>query len=315
MLSLPPLAIAAIITFFGLAILAWSGDKLVDGASALAKRLNVSEVFIGIIIVGFGTSLPEVMATVSAARMGENEIALGNIIGSNIANVGFILAIALILTKSHKTMPKNKADYLIMMAIMCLFSLTLIIFGQANWISGLILMAGLCGYFIFALSQRDNGEGPPANTPENISLFLMGLMIIGGLIGLAFGADLLIKGATEIARTLGVTERIIGITLVAMGTSLPELAAAIAATRQGSLALSVGNILGSNAFNILAAAGISSFFTPLLMENFFSDIIIMLLFSLLLAPIFLKKKNLNLTRLGLLLLGCYCVYTLSLFLS
>ena len=301
--------IAAATTLAGLFVLAYSGDKLVEGASALAQRLKVSDVFIGIVIIGFGTSLPEVMATVSAAWMGKNEMALGNVIGSNIANVGLILAAALLLAKSRENLKGNKRDYFTMLAAMALFTILLLIFEKLSLFSGILLLVFLAFYLFLSLKSSKKGfedEG-------DISLSMgVTLLVLGGLIGLALGANFLINGATSIARMFGVSERVIGITLVALGTSLPELAAAVAAARKGNLGLTVGNILGSNVFNVLAAASASAVFMPLHLDGFHLDLTVMMLFALVTSLLFTGRIKISYSILGLTLLGGYAVYTLYL---
>ena len=305
--------LAALITLVGLGILAWSGDKLVEGSVALAKRLNVSEVIIGIIIIGFGTSLPEVMATVSAARIGENDLALGNIVGSNIANVSFVLGVALILTTAASNMVNNQKDYITMLAILTIFSLSLLSLGQFSVMGGLALLASLGLYLAFSVKRALKTPPPPlADGHIHMSWIILIALILGGLIGLGIGAELLIRGATSLATHLGVSEKVIGITIVAIGTSLPELAAAIAAVRKGSLTLTVGNILGSNVFNVLAATGASALFTPISAEGFASDLAVMIGVAILIAPLFFKKSRIPLPALGVLSVSVYCVYILFL---
>jgi cation:H+ antiporter len=305
--------LAALTTLAGLAILAWSGDRLVAGAAALATRLQVSRLFIGIVIVGFGTSLPEVMATISAARLGEPALALGNIVGSNIANVGLILSLVLILSTRAHTLPENRRDWFIMLIALAGFSALMMLQGDLGPRSGLWLLGALSLYLWLSLRQSKNGQQPkPAGTVD-LSWLLMTVFILGGLAGLALGAELLVNGATSLARFLGVSEKVIGITLVAVGTSLPELAAAIAAARQNAMALTVGNILGSNVFNVLAAAGASSLFLPLPLGDFGWDLLIMLAFSVALFPLFTQKARIPFPVVGISLLGAYAVYTLFLF--
>ncbi|MDD9911549.1 MAG: calcium/sodium antiporter [Alphaproteobacteria bacterium] len=302
--------IAAATTLAGLFVLAYSGDKLVEGASALAQRLKVSDVFIGIVIIGFGTSLPEVMATVSAAWMGKNEMALGNVIGSNIANVGLILAAALLLAKSRENLKGNKRDYFTMLAAMALFTILLLIFEKLSLFSGILLLVFLAFYLFLSLKSSKKGFEDEGDISLSMGVTL--LLVLGGLIGLALGANFLINGATSIARMFGVSERVIGITLVALGTSLPELAAAVAAARKGNLGLTVGNILGSNVFNVLAAASASAVFMPLHLDGFHLDLTVMMLFALVTSLLFTGRIKISYSILGLTLLGGYAVYTLYL---
>jgi cation:H+ antiporter len=305
--------LAALTTLAGLAILAWSGDRLVAGAASLATRLQVSRLFIGIVIVGFGTSLPEVMATLSAARLGEPALALGNIVGSNIANVGLILALVLIVSTKTQPLPENRRDWFIMLLVLIGFSSLMVLQGGLGPRSGLGLLVALALYLWLSLRQSKNGHKPASTGVVDLSWLLMTVFILGGLVGLALGAELLVNGATSLARLLGVSEKVIGITLVAVGTSLPELAAAIAAARQNAMALTVGNILGSNVFNVLAAAGASALLIPLPLDGFSWDLLVMLVFAVALVPLFMRRPILSLPLTGLILFGGYAVYTLFLF--
>ncbi len=308
-------AVAA--TLAGLFLLGWAGDRLVAGAAAAAKRFQVSEIFIGIIIVGFGTSLPEVVATATAALAGNEQLALGNIIGSNIANIGLILAATLILTTRTDTLPHSRFDYLLMAGTLTVFTLALTLYGALTPLVGAVFLASLVGYGWLSLrqGQKAGTAGQEADTEDyaHIAPPKMVFFIVAGLVGLILGANLLIDGATTLAVLLGVPEKVIGITLVAVGTSLPELAAAIAATRRGRLGIIVGNILGSNVFNVLAAAGVTSVIATINGATFMEDLLVMLLFTLLAAPLFLQKRLLPFGLHGGIMLALYIGYTVWLF--
>lgn len=308
---------AVVATIIGLFLLGWAGDRLVAGAAAAAKRFRVSEVFIGIIIVGFGTSLPEVVATATAAFAGNEQLALGNIIGSNIANIGLILAATLILTTRTDPLPHNRLDYLLMVGTLAVFTLTLILYGALTPPIGGLFLGGLIGYAWLSLRQGQKaGKTGQEEGGEDYAQLTTGKMvffIVAGLVGLILGANLLIDGATTLAVLLGVPEKVIGITLVAVGTSLPELAAAIAATRRGRLGIIVGNILGSNVFNVLAAAGVTSLISPMMGAAFTLDLIIMMLLTIIAAPLFYHRRLVPFLAHGVGLLILYSGYTVWLF--
>ena len=289
----------------GLVLLTLAGDKLVAGAAGLAARFRVSPVFIGIVIIGFGTSLPEILATASATLQGETALALGNIVGSNSANVGLILAVALLLSKQTRTMPHNGKDYGLMLIAMGFVCLILTLYGELSGLWSYILIFALFIYLYLSLKM---GADVDAVSEAIEPLNWLVMYIIFGLIGLVLGAQFLVSGATDLATLLGVPAKIIGITMVAIGTSLPELAATVAAVRKGQLGLTVGNILGSNVFNILGAAGVASLFAPLPFGTFKLDLIWMLAFSLLALPLFLTKRILPLKFLGFILGFAYVIY-------
>lgn len=283
------LVFTATYTVIGLILLISGGDRLVVGAAALAKKFKMSDLFIGIAIVGFGTSLPEMMAILSAVRAGTPDIALGNIIGSNIANIGLIMGFGLLFTAGITQLAKNQRDYALMLLGFLLLNSAFVLLGVLTWQMGLGFIALLAGYLWLSSRQGHIPHvAPDEELARPLPIWLASGYVLFGLIALAGGAELLITGATDIARHVGVTERIIGLTLVALGTSLPELAAAVAAARRGKLSMIAGNVLGSNLFNILAGVGLSSMLLPLPMGDFAGDLSIMLLFGLLLMPLFLS---------------------------
>ncbi len=280
----------------GFILLVVGGDKLVDGAVSMARRWKLSEVFIGIAIIGFGTSLPEVMSTLAAAQLGKDALVLGNIIGSNIANIGLIIAMALLLAHKSQGIRLHRIDYALMMFAQLLFTYLLLLSGTITALWGATLLIGLSLYLFVSLKFSQNEtiqiKIEPKIEPkieENMSSLKLATYIIGGLVALAVGAEFLIHGASTIARTMGVSERIIGLTLVAVGSSLPELAAAYAAIKKGNIAITFGNVFGSNTFNVLAAGGIGAIFTPLHLGAFQTDLMVMLFFSLALTPVFIWR--------------------------
>ncbi|MDH3633671.1 MAG: calcium/sodium antiporter [Gammaproteobacteria bacterium] len=257
--------IAAVLA--GLALLIWSADKFVEGAAAMAHLLGVSVMIIGITIVGFGTSAPEIVVSIVAVLQDTPDIAIGNALGSNIANIGLILGITAILAPIPIATRLFKAEYpLLALATVLmtwsLFDLTLdIVDGFALF--GLLLLS--LHYLI-----REHRRNPAAyareehaqeemihdmKMPAAIGWLLLGLVVLVG------SSKLLVWGASNIAQTLGVSELIIGLTIVALGTSLPELAASIASLKKGKPDLAIGNVIGSNLFNSLAVIGLPALFT------------------------------------------------------
>ncbi len=271
-----PLAFGALIA--GLLLLVWGGDLLVKGAVTLAKKWGVGTLFIGIVIIGFGTSLPEMLATMSASLNGAPGLALGNIVGSNSANIGLILAVAL-LFMGHKHCPQDKPDWLLMFTASVVFCAILLLLGGINALTGLGLLVLLAAYLFISFRIAHTKDTPTEDGDVYSKLWLAAVALLGGFVALVIGAELLVKGALVVASWAGVPEVVIGVSVVAIGTSLPELAATIAAARQKQMGLVVGNVLGSNVFNLLGAAGFSSLITPLPDHVVRPDLLPMLLFA------------------------------------
>lgn len=245
----------------GLALIIFGADALIDGASGIARKFNVSEFVIGLTIVGFGTSCPELVVSLTGALSGSADIAIGNVVGSNIFNTLLILGVTALIAPIAITNENRLRD----IPITILVTLTFILFGLFNKdisrLEGIIflLMFSAYMYMCFKLDKGDTEEVKA----KQLKLFTAILMTLAGLAGLVFGGKLFVNSATDIAHSLGVSDKFIAITLLAGGTSLPELATCIVAAvkRKGQLAL--GNILGSNIFNILLILGCSAAVTPL----------------------------------------------------
>jgi cation:H+ antiporter len=314
--------IAAVIA--GLALLIWSADKFVEGAAALARLLGVSIMIIGITIVGFGTSAPEIVVSIVAVMQGTPDIAIGNALGSNIANIGLILGVTAILAPIPIATRLFKTEYpllLLATAVMAwsLYDLSLdIVDGFA-----LLGLLTLSLYHLvrehrrhpaeYAREEHESEEMVHAmKMPAAIGWLLLGLLV------LVSSSKLLVWGATGIAQALGISELIIGLTVVALGTSLPELAASIASLRKGKPDLAIGNVIGSNLFNSLAVIGL-----PALLTNFSIDaaarsrdltVVIVMTLMLILMSRFPTAVPRYLTRVkGIFLLSAFVIYQLYLY--
>lgn len=245
----------------GLALIIFGADALVDGASGIARKFNVSEFVIGLTIVGFGTSCPELVVSLTGALSGSADIAIGNVVGSNIFNTLLILGVTALIAPIAITNENRLRD----IPITILVTLTFILFGLFNKdisrLEGIIflLMFAAYMYMCFKLDKGDTEEVKA----KQLKLFTAILMTLAGLAGLVFGGKLFVNSATDIAHSLGVSDKFIAITLLAGGTSLPELATCIVAAAKGKGQLALGNILGSNIFNILLILGCSAAVTPL----------------------------------------------------
>lgn len=303
----------------GFILLFFGGDWLVEGGVALARRIRISPLVIGMTIVAFGTSAPELLVSLISAIKGSAGIAVGNVVGSNIANIGLILGLTALIcpieTDNSKVIRHG--------SIMIVASLLLIVFALNSGITrieGLILFACLILFTTISVRKgRTQPQEADIDSQEGKSMTVLaaiGLIVLSCAM-LAFGADILVDGATTIASAIGVSDKVIGLTIVALGTSLPELAASVAAAFKKQMDISIGNIIGSNIFNILCVLGVSTSIKPISLEfrDYSNDFIWMLGFSVFII-IFttMRKKKGRLGRTaGILFLLAYAVYAWSLF--
>ncbi|MEE2526364.1 calcium/sodium antiporter [Hyphobacterium sp. HN65] len=262
--------ISGLMIFGGLALLAFGGDGLVRGSVGIANRLKLSPMFVGLVLVGFGTSAPELATSVQAQLSGSPDVAVGNVVGSNTANILLILGIGALIRPILAVREALLRDGLAL-SLVTVAAITFLFHSPLPAIWGAALIGLLLGYIglSYVLDRRrgdragalHEAEAASASAPENIGLAI--LFFAGGLVGVLVGARLLVTGAIDIAGAMGVPEAIIGLTLVAIGTSLPELAATIAAAlrRQGDVAF--GNVIGSNIFNAAGILGAAALVRPL----------------------------------------------------
>lgn len=303
---------ATLSCFAGLILLYYAGNKLVDGAVFLAEKMKVSTLFIGVAVIGLGTSLPEILATTSAVRMETPDVAFGNIVGSNIANIGLVLGLALLLVKQIRPTKAQLQEYVFM--LLAFFLLILLVFTKQaipTW-AGIMLLIALAVYLYISLISGRNNHGGEEELEEELDLpsniYFAIAFVIAGLIGLFVGAELMIGGSVTIAKSFGISERVIGLTLVAIGTSLPEIAATIAAARHGNIGLTLGNVAGSNIFNILGAGGVGALVGNMATsEALYSDLVTMAFFGFIMGYLFLAPKP-NSRVLGLVLMLGYVAY-------
>ena len=280
-----------IATVAGLMMLAFCSDMLVSGAAHIGRKLRLSSVFVGVVIVGLGTSLPEILTTLLSGMRGEGALGVGNIVGSNIANIGLILGVGFILFgKTRMKMGEAKSDYFMMIFASLLLCAIAAIWGSVGVLQSVILLVVMFGVLAFLLMKAkvvDMYEGEEPTWGDALS------KTITGLVGLWLGAELLVGGAIGIATQWGVPSEIIGLSMVALGTSLPELAATFAAARVKNCGLILGNVMGSNMLNIFAALGLGGLFVPLSLDGMTRDLIVMMGFSVALLPLFLCKNMVN----------------------
>ena len=260
----------------GLAVLVWSADKFVDGAVGVAKFCGMSTLLIGMVIVGFGTSAPEMVVSAISAMQDAPELALGNAYGSNIANIALILGVTAIISPVIVVRKALKRDLPVLIAVTVLAVILALdgAIGRTDGIVLLLVFAGVMGFNIVSEIRQKHKGGQVEDSEENstdVSLGKSLLWLLLGLVLLVASSRALVWGAVAIARTLGVSDLLIGLTIVAVGTSLPELASSIAAARKGEDDLAFGNIIGSNLFNTLAVVGIAATIAP--MDSFEASVL------------------------------------------
>lgn len=282
----------------GLALLIFSGNYLVESASDIARKFKLSSLVIGLTIVSFGTSAPELLVSTSASLQGHPEIALGNVFGSNIVNVGFIMGLTSLLLPFTVSRDSIKIDVKVMLA----FSLAALLFasdGHFSRIEGILLFATLVIYTIWLILKSKKTANDSAIEAPKRNILINSLILVASLAGLAFGSDFMVEGASTIAKNFGISEKVISVTVVAIGTSLPELTASLISVFKKEVGMTIGNVIGSNTFNIGAVLGISSSISPIDFDfsTFCSDIVWALAFGvLLLIGMINVTKNIELMR-------------------
>ena len=308
----------SIISFIaGIVLVIKGADWLTKGASALARRYGISELVIGLTIVALGTSLPELVISTGAALKGSSGIALGNVIGSNIFNGLLILGVAALITpiKFDARMLTREIPFnLLASIVLVLVSGSMLLGGgEGEFItrySGLILLCFLAVFirYTFSISGPDEGEEEPQ---ERLSVAKIIFFILIGLAALIFGGNLFVDGATALARVAGLSEAVIGITIVSAGSSLPELAVSVNAARKGNVGIALGNVLGSNILNIFLILGCSATITPIALDSFSCvDFYVLLASSLLIYTVTRFGGKAIITRLeGAVLVAAYVAYT------
>lgn len=301
-----------ILLIVGLLILLIGGKYLVDGASGIAGKLGLSPGLIGLTVVSFGTSAPELLVSVTAALKGASDIALGNVIGSNISNITLVLGISSIVFPI--ALPKSviKLDYAFTLVVSILFFI-LAFNGVISLVDGLILLVllVLINLYFFKTIARipDDPDDVDIQKLKSTPMYKSILFIIGGIAGLYWGSEMFVENAIIIAQQFGISDRVIGVTVIAIGTSLPELATSILAALKKQTDIALGNILGSNLMNILAIIGVTAVVKPIAVSPIFlsNDFIWMLGFTLLLLPIIITKLRISRWEGGVLFTG-YVLY-------
>lgn len=296
----------------GLFLLIFSGDFLVRGSVSLAAHFKVSKLVIGVVIVSLGTSAPELVVSLDAALKGHPDISIGNVIGSNIANIALILGLSALVSPIKVQKNGIHFDWVVMMVaslLLLFFSLNL----KLQFFEGLLMVFLLTLYIIWSITKSRKEKLASLETPPKpqYKLWLSLLFVLISTAGLIYGAEFLVRGASAIAIKMGVDERVISVSVIALGTSLPELATSLAAAARKEMDVFIGNIIGSNIFNILAILGLTSVITtidihPMVLKF---DIIWMLALALMLFVFLLPLRKGIISRWkGMILLTIYVVY-------
>lgn len=306
-----------LLLFAGLFLLFISGKFLVDSSVAISRRLRIPRMIIGLTVVAFGTSAPELLVSLQAAFSGYPEIAMGNVVGSNISNILMVLAITAIIFPIPAPASAVKKDWPIMMFVSGL----LLLFSWNGWISRLeggIFVALLAVYILYSVIRSRGQERLEETETEQgqMKWWVAGIIFLFSCVGLAFGADLLVDNVALIAEEIGLSKRVVSITMVAVGTSIPEVATSVIAALKKETDISVGNIIGSNIMNILSVLGFTSLVTPISVSKEITrvDIPWMLAVSVLLLLLMLPASKSRITRWeGSLMIAIYLLYIYLIF--
>ncbi|WP_298263405.1 calcium/sodium antiporter [uncultured Lutibacter sp.] len=307
-----------LLVVIGLVFLILGGNWLLKSAVGFSLRLQIPKIVIGMTVVSFATSAPELIVSVKSALEGHADIAFGNVIGSNIANLGLVLAITIILSTISVEKSFYKTDWPVMMIASLLLYGFIVFDGELQRYEGIILFSFLIIFLIYLL--RFQKPAVVDELPEDdveLPLYKDVLFLVIGGVGLWAGSELLINGAVGLAENFNVSERIIGVTVVSIGTSIPELAASVIAVLKKEKAISLGNLIGSNVFNILAVLGLTSIITPIKITDsglLSNDIFWMLAISLLVLPLNFVPTKMKLGwKEGLILGALYAIFVFKMF--
>ncbi len=306
-------AVQLLFLVIGFVMLVKGADWFVEGASKVAEKFGIPQLVIGLTIVAIGTSLPEAAVSTSAALKGSAEITIGNVVGSNIMNILLILGITSVI--SPLAVQKSTIKYELPMVIgaTVLLAALGLFDGTIGRIDGVILLAGMVLYLLYLLRMARKGqavaeEQEKEQADKSDGMFKLILLILIGGVMIVWGSDITVDAATELARIFGMSERLIGLTIVAFGTSLPELVTSATAAIKGKADIAVGNIVGSNLFNILFVVGIAATITPVIYQSaFLVDTIVCVATAVLLWVCVLRKQKLE-RHGGAILLACYVGY-------
>lgn len=301
---------SVVFMIIGFVLLIKGADFFVGGASGIAEKFKIPQMIIGLTIVAFGTSAPEAAISISAALQGTTGIAIGNVLGSNLLNVLLILGITACIVPLHIQKSSLRFDMPFNIVISVVLLAMGYFLGKLNLVCGIILWGFMIFFMVKLLKDAKKGmaeaaEEEPAQTKN---VFLLILFTVGGLAAVVWGSDITVENAKIIASLLGMSDRLIGLTVVAFGTSLPELITSVTAARKGNADIAVGNILGSNIFNILFVLGTVALIAPVEFASAFLLDAVLCIVSMVLLMLLCFKKQVLSRKGGAVLLVCYAVY-------
>lgn len=278
-----------VLVVVGIVLVLWGADRLTDGAVGLAEKMNMPQVIIGLTVVAMGTSMPEFCVSLVSAIKGTPDLAVGNVVGSNIFNTLLIVGMAAVvapITILRSTVKKDVPFALLSSVLLLLFCFD----GSLSRTDASILFGVFIVFMYVTLRGAKSGTNIDEGLKKNYSMLKSVLFLLLGLACLIFGSNIFVDGAVKIARTLGVSDAVIGLTIVAGGTSLPELATSVVSAKKGQSGIAIGNVLGSNVFNILFILGITGLITPMQIEGITSIDLTMMILSVLLLWLFSFTK-------------------------
>ena len=303
-----------VIIIIGVVLVLKGADFLTEGAAALARRVNVPEIVIGLTIVAAGTSAPELFVSLVSALKGTPDLAVGNVVGSNTMNCMLIVGCAAIvapMTISRSTVKKDIPFAVGASVLLMLLALNSFL-GRFD---GILLLVGFALFMVYSLRQAKNGQGDTPTEGKQRNPWMSALFIVLGLVGLVIGSNLFVDHASNLALSLGISEGVVGLTVVAGGTSLPELATTVVAARKGQSAIAIGNVIGSNVFNILLILGLTATISPLQIEGITTIDMAVMFVSVTLVWLFSFTRYIVERWEGALLLLGYLVYLMWLITS
>lgn len=296
-----------VIIVIGIICVLKGADFLTEGAAALARRINIPEIVIGLTIVAAGTSAPELFVSIVSALKDTPDLAVGNVVGSNTMNSMLIVGCAAMvapMTISRSTVKKDIPFSIAASILLLLLTLNSFL-GRFD---GILLLAGFAVFMIYSLRQAKNGQDAAPTEEKQLNPWLSVLYIALGLVGLVIGSNLFVDHASSLALALGISEGVVGLTVVAGGTSLPELATSVVAARKGQSAIAIGNVIGSNVFNILLILGLTATISPLQIEGITTIDMAVMLLSVVLVWLFSFTRYTVERWEGAVLVGGYLVY-------
>lgn len=316
--------ISIILIIIGFVLLVKGADFLVDGASKLAKRFHIPEIVIGLTIVSMGTSMPELFVSITSAIEGHSDMAIGNVVGSNIVNLFFIMGLSAIVKSIAFKRETRLIEIPLCLVVSIIFMIVCNIGQDITRVEAIILLALFIMFIIYTIvmsfkgeefDKEDNVEEEKDNDKSKNSALKDIVFIILGVVALKFGGDLAVNNAVNVAQILGLSEKIIGVTILAIGTSLPELVTSVSSAMKGKSDIAIGNIIGSNIFNMLFIIGVSALINPIAYNiSYNKDMIILIIGTVILSlfPLIPPKNKMSRMN-GIIFTIMYLAYMVSLF--